>query len=176
VQSTFFSYVFETRSHIFNVTNHKSQSQIYDCGSQTQMRHGNAPICGHPLLGITNICDLLWVGTNVSHKYYVCRIPYISKRPAKLPPPLPSWQPLACYCRRQDRRALPPPCRRCRRRRHHRRTANTAAALPPAAALPSTRCRRIAAAANLLPTPPIRSSTMSLTTLILCQIVLKYMI
>jgi hypothetical protein len=37
--STLFSYyVFETRSHISTVTNHKSQ--IYDCESQTQMSFG----------------------------------------------------------------------------------------------------------------------------------------
>jgi hypothetical protein len=29
------------------------------------------------ILGITNICDLLWVGTNVSHSYYIRRNPYI---------------------------------------------------------------------------------------------------
>ncbi len=40
--STFFSYVFETRSHIPTITNHKSQ--IYNFESQTQMSFGYAPM------------------------------------------------------------------------------------------------------------------------------------
>ena len=35
-------YVWEKVSHIWAITNHKSQ--IYDCESQTQLRYGNAPI------------------------------------------------------------------------------------------------------------------------------------
>ncbi len=43
------------------------------------MRYGNAPL----ILGITNICDLLRVVTNVTYGHLLGRNLYVSKRPKK---------------------------------------------------------------------------------------------